>query len=216
MEKIRTLLVDDHDLVILGVKHLISQYSDIELVGIANDGEEAIAKIKELKPHLVILDIDMPKFSGMEVTEKIIKLFPNIKIILHSSYIDEDHIIKGFEIGALGYVPKTYKPDMLIDAVRCVNSGEPYIKGIVSEIFLSSYNKRRIEPVIEKHPELSAREIEVLKRITEGLSNQEMADKLFISVRTVEVHKANIMKKLKIFNIAELVIYAIRNKIIVL
>jgi NarL family two-component system response regulator LiaR len=216
MEKIRTLLFDDHDLVILGVKHLIAQYSDIELVGIANDGEEALAKIKELSPHLVILDIDMPKFSGLEVTEKIIKLFPNIKIILHSSFIDEDHIIKGFEIGALGYVPKTYKPDMLIDAVRTVNSGEPYIKGIVSEIFLSNYNKRRVEVIEEKHPALSAREIDVLKRITEGLSNQEMADKLFISVRTVEVHKANIMKKLKIFNIAELVIYAIRHKIIVL
>ena len=216
MEKIRTLLVDDHDLVILGVKHLIAQYSDIDLVGIANDGEEALAKIKELSPHLVILDIDMPKFSGLEVTEKIIKLFPNIKIILHSSFIDEEHIIKGFEIGALGYVPKTYKPDMLIDAVRTVNSGEPYIKGIVSEIFLSNYNKRRVEVIEEKHPALSTREIDVLKRITEGLSNQEMADKLFISVRTVEVHKANIMKKLKIFNIAELVIYAIRHKIIVL
>jgi len=216
MEKIKVLLVDDHDIVILGLKALLSRNHDIEIVAITNDGEETIAKAEELQPDVVVLDIDLPKISGIEVTEYITKNFPDIKVLLHTSFSDEAHIVAGFEAGASGYVPKTFKTEQLLEAIRTVYRGERYIKGSVSELFIASYFKTKKSDEIAEiaKQSLTKREVEILKCITDGLSNQELADKLHISVRTVEAHKHNIMKKLDIFNTAELVKYALKNNII--
>jgi DNA-binding NarL/FixJ family response regulator len=218
MRKIRVLIVDDHDIVIVGLKALLSRNHDIEIVAITTDGEETIAKVDNLIPDVVVLDIDLPKISGIEVTEYITKNYPDVKVLLHTSYADEAHIISGFEAGASGYVPKTFKTDQLIEAIRTVHRGERYIKGSISELFISSYFKRKSaeENISSIKQKLTRREIEILKLITEGYSNHVIADKLHISVRTVEAHKHNIMKKLEIFNTAELVKYAIKNNIIVI
>jgi DNA-binding NarL/FixJ family response regulator len=216
MEKIKVLIVDDHDIVILGLKALLSRNHDIEIVAITTDGEETIHKVEEFEPDVVVLDIDLPKISGIEVTEYITKNFPHVKVLLHTSFADEAHIVSGFEAGAAGYVPKTFKTDQLVEAIRTVHRGERYIKGSVSEMFIASYfkSKKSEEVVDQAKQSLTNREIEILKHITEGLSNQNIADQLNISVRTVEAHKHNIMKKLEIFNTAELVKYALKNKII--
>jgi DNA-binding NarL/FixJ family response regulator len=216
MKKIKVLIVDDHDIVIVGLKALLSRNHDIEIVAITTDGEETIAKVEDLLPDVVVLDIDLPKISGIEVTEFITKNYPEVKVLLHTSYADEEHVISGFEAGASGYVPKSFKTDQLLEAIRTVHKGERYIKGSVSEMFISSYfkSKKTEETPITVKQSLTSRETEILKNITDGISNQEIADKLSISVRTVEAHKHNIMKKLEIFNTAELVKYAIKNNII--
>ncbi len=216
MRKIKVLLVDDHDIVIIGLKAFLSKNHDIEIVAITTDGEDTIAKVEDLLPDVVVLDIDLPKISGIEVTEFITKNYPDVKVLLHTSYADEAHIISGFEAGASGFVPKNFKSDQLLEAIRTVAKGEKYIKGSVSEVFIASYfnNKKTEETISKIKQSLTAREIEILKLITDGLSNQEIADKIFISVRTVEAHKHNIMSKLEIYNTAELVKYAIKNKII--
>jgi DNA-binding NarL/FixJ family response regulator len=215
-DKIRVLIVDDHDIVIIGLKALLSRNHDIEIVAVTVDGLETLEKVHEFKPDVVVLDIDIPKISGIEVTEHITKNYPEVKVLLHTSFSDEAHIVKGFEAGASGYVPKTFKADQLLDAIRTVARGERYIKGNVSETFIASYFKtKKADEIAEKtRLILTSRELEILKLITDGLSNQEIGDKLNISVRTVEAHKHNIMKKLNIFNTADLVKYALKNNII--
>lgn len=218
-QAIKVLLVDDHELILLGIKRILSAVPNVELVGTASNGEETIDKIRLLQPDIVILDIDIPKISGIDLTENIQKNFPNTKVILHTSYVDEEHIVKGFELGASGYVPKNFKPEDLIEAITTVHQGKRYLKGIVSDIFMESFFKeKQIKKEKEETPApdevLTKREIEVLKLISQGMTNQEMAETLFISVRTVEVHKANIMKKLNMNSTADLVKYAIKNNII--
>lgn len=215
-DKIRVLIVDDHDIVIIGLKALLSRNHDIEVVAVTVDGLETLEKVHELKPDVVVLDIDIPKISGIEVTEHITKNYPEVKVLLHTSFSDEQHIVKGFEAGASGFVPKTFKADQLLDAIRTVARGERYIKGSVSETFIASYFKSKKADDIAKKTRLilTSRELEILKLITDGLANQEIGDKLIISVRTVEAHKHNVMKKLNIFNTADLVKYALKNKII--
>lgn len=214
MDKIKTLIVDDHELVVIGIKSKLSHYKDIEVIGSASDGREAIEQVRELLPDVVIMDITLPEMSGIDAAKIINDNFPQCRILFHTSHIDEESIIKGFEIGASGYVPKTYKAEEIVEAIRTVHEGKRYLKGIVSEIFLSSYFKSRQEQEIKESIPLSKREIEVLKIITTGLSNKQIADVLNISLRTVEVHKSNIMKKLELFSTAELVIYAIKNKVV--
>ena len=215
-DKIRVLIVDDHDIVIIGLKALLSRNHDIEIVAVTVDGLETLEKVHELKPDVVVLDIDIPKISGIEVTEHITKNYPEVKVLLHTSFSDEQHIVKGFEAGASGYVPKTFKSEQLLDAIRTVARGERYIKGSVSETFIASYFKsKKANEIAEKtRLILTSRELEILKLITDGLANLEIGDRLKISVRTVEAHKHNVMKKLNIFNTADLVKYALKNNII--
>ena len=214
MSKIKVLLVDDHEIVYMGVEKLLSSSENIKLVGIAKDGEDALLKVKKLAPDIVLLDINLPKMNGIKVTEEIIKKNPATKIILHTSYVDEEYIVKGFEVGAMGYVPKNFNPDQLVEAIEMVYNGERYIKGLVSEVLMNSFFKKEEKKDMVQSTNLTERELEVLKYIIKGLTNNDIAQELYISVRTVEVHKANIMKKLSINNTAELVVYAIKNGLV--
>lgn len=214
MSKIKVLLVDDHEIVYMGVEKLLSSSENIKLVGIAKDGEDALLKVKKLVPDIVLLDINLPKMNGIKVTEEIIKKNPATKIILHTSYVDEEYIVKGFEVGAMGYVPKNFNPDQLVEAIEMVYNGERYIKGLVSEVLMNSFFKKEEKKDMVQSTNLTERELEVLKYIIKGLTNNDIAQELYISVRTVEVHKANIMKKLSINNTAELVVYAIKNGLV--
>jgi len=214
MKKIRILIVEDHEVVIKGIKTLLEPYDELEIVGYALDSEEAMKKVEELRPDIVIMDINLPEVSGIEVTEMITNSYPLCRVIYYTSHVDEELITQGFEAGAYGYVPKNFKPQELIEAIHLVNDGQKFMKGIVSEKFISSYLKSEKEKKMKQDIPLSEREMEVLKHMSQGLSNKQIADKLFISIRTVETHKHNLMKKLNIFSTAELVIYAIQNNII--
>ncbi len=217
MEKIKVIIADDHDIVIMGLKHLLSKVHNIDVVAVTSDGPETLMKIEEFRPDVIILDIDLPNISGILVTEQIVKKFPETKVILHTAYTDEEHIVAGFEAGAFGYVPKNYKTEDLIDAIYAVYRGQRYIKGEVSETFVKSYfktKKQSDDQTEEIIIPLTEREIEVLKNVSEGFSNQDIANRLNISIRTVETHKSNIMKKLQLDNTAELVKYALKNNLI--
>ncbi len=213
MDKIKVVVVDDHDLIVLAARQIFSKIPDIKLVGVASDGEEAYQKIKELKPDVIILDVILPGIDGIDLTKKILSEQPAARIILHSSSVSEDMIVTGFEAGAMAYVPKNFKPGQLIEAIHTVMKGEHYSKGFVSEILIENFLKSKTKK--DGHnSKLTDRETEILQAITKGLTNQQLADSLHISVRTVEAHKSNIMKKLKINSTAELVVYAIKHKIV--
>jgi NarL family two-component system response regulator LiaR len=213
MDKIKVVVVDDHDLIVLAARQIFSKIPDIKLVGVASDGEEAYQKIKELKPDVVILDVILPGMDGIELTKKIISEQPGTRVVLHSSSVSEDMIVTGFEAGAMAYVPKNFKPGQLIEAIHTVMKGEHYSKGFVSEILIENFLKSKTKKD-GQNSKLTDRETEILQAITKGMTNQQLADNLHISVRTVEAHKSNIMKKLKINSTAELVVYAIKHKIV--
>lgn len=213
MDKIKVLVVDDHDLIVLAARQIFSKVPDIKLIGVANSGEEAYKKIKELRPDVVILDVILPEMDGLELTKRITSEFPETKVVLHSSSVSEEMIVTGFEAGAMAYVPKNFKPGQLIEAIHTVVKGEHYSKGFVSEILIENFLKTKNKKE-GQNGKLTDREVEILQAITKGMTNQQMADNLHISVRTVEAHKSNIMKKLKINSTAELVVYAIKHKIV--
>jgi len=213
MDKIKVIVVDDHDLIVLAARQIFSKIPDIKLIGVANDGLEAYQKIKDLKPDVVILDVILPGMDGIELTKKIVSDFPYVKVVLHSSSVSEDMIVTGFEAGAMAYVPKNFKPGQLIEAIHTVVKGEHYSKGFVSEILIENFLKSKTKKDGQPN-KLTDRETEILQAITKGMTNQQLADNLHISVRTVEAHKSNIMKKLKINSTAELVVYAIKHKIV--
>ena len=139
MKKIRILIVEDHEVVIKGIITLLEPYKELEIVGYALDSEEAMLKVEDLRPDIIIMDINLPEVSGIELTEKISERFPLSKVIYYTSHVDENLITQGFEAGAFGYVPKNFKPQELIDAIHMVNDGQKFMKGIVSEKFISSY-----------------------------------------------------------------------------
>jgi len=213
MSKINIFIVDDHEVVITGVEAILSFHNNISIVGTANKGKEALEKILHLIPDIVIMDINLPEISGIEITKIINEKLPYTKVVFHTSYIDEKTVIQGFEAGAMGYVPKSFKSNDLIDAIETIYKGNKYLKGIISDIIIGNRIKNKIsnEKLLEN---LSEREIEVIKQIAFGFVNKQIANKLDISLRTVEGHKSNIFKKLKINSTAELVIYAIKNAII--
>ncbi|MBS4012154.1 MAG: response regulator transcription factor [Bacteroidetes bacterium] len=212
MKKINVLVVDDHDLICMAVKQLFSKEPDIVLAGFARTGKESLDLFSQLSPEIVIIDIALPDMDGIELMVSMLKKKPKTKIILHSSITDSETIVKGFEAGAMGYVPKNFKPKQLIEAIHSVNKGEHYSKGIVSDALIDNYLKNKSKN--SNGVRLTAREKEILVALTKGLTNQQIAEHFKISVRTVEAHKANIMKKLKLFSTAELVIYAIKHNIV--
>lgn len=217
MEKIKILLVDDHQIVRDGIKALLSGINDIEIAGEASDGNEALIKTETLKPHLVIMDISMPEVSGIEVTKTITQKFPQVYVLILSMYTEEDFIMSAIEAGIKGYLPKNTTREELLKAIRTIYSGKDYYGELISQIILKSYintAQKKNSPEEKDIKCLSSREIEILKLIVEGLNNQEIADKLFISIRTVESHKSHIMQKLELKTTVDMVKFAIKNNLV--
>jgi DNA-binding NarL/FixJ family response regulator len=173
MEKIKVLVVDDHDLIALAIRQVFSKISDIKLIGVAKDSDEALDKTATMNPDVVILDVILPGVDGIELTKKIVRDFPNTKIVLHSSSVSEQMIVSGFEAGAMAYVPKNFKPGQLVEAVRTVMKGEHYSKGFVSEILIENYlkGKNAKEVGISK---LTDRELEIMRAIARGLPTSRL------------------------------------------
>lgn len=206
--KLRVLLAEDHKTVREGVKLLVNAQPDMEVVGEADDGELALAQAEKLRPDIIIMDISMPRMNGLKATKKLRSKYPEIKLLTLSRHTDDGYLQQLVAAGANGYVLKQSAPNHLINAIREVAEGNAYLDPALTKKVMGSYANR---PSLrgENQKELSDRETEVLRLISLGYSNKEIAASLDLSVKTVEVHKANAMRKLGISGRIEIVKYAI-------
>ncbi len=217
MSKIKVALVDDHQIVRDGIKSLLESASNIEIVGEADTAKELLLKLDKVNPNIVIVDISLPDMSGIELTKQIVNNFTEIKVIVLSMHTTQEFIFNAIKSGARGYLPKNITREELIESINQVYAGKEYFSQEISEIILKSYLKQVKNPEQNSdtyEQQLTAREKEILKLVAEGYSNLLIADKLFISVRTVESHKNHIMQKLELTTTVELVKYALKNRII--
>jgi len=217
MKKINVLLVDDHQIVRDGIKSLLTGSSNIEIIGEASDAAELLEKLKVLYPDIIVLDISLPKTSGIELTKIITVDYPEIKVLILSMYTNEDFIFNSVKAGAKGYLPKNTTRKELLEAIHQIYNGNEFFSETISNIILKSYIKKAKSDddiTAKKEVNLTSREIEILKLVVEGVTNTDIANKLFISIRTVESHKNHIMQKLELNTPVDLVKFAIKNKII--
>jgi len=216
-DKVKIIMVDDHQIVRDGIKALISDEDWIDIIGEASNHRELFALLDTLNPDLIMLDISMPEMSGIEIARKLTQERPEIKLLMLSMYMSEEFITNAIEAGAKGYLTKTTTQEEILNALKTIVDGGEFYSDSVSNILLKSFIKKTQNKTSESKEQaitLTKRENEILKLFAEGLSNKEIADKLFISIRTVESHKNNIMQKLELKSTVELIKYAIRNKII--
>lgn len=206
MSKVKVLIADDHAMIRDGVRSLIKQNKELVVVGEAQSGRETLEKYHDLKPDLLILDISMPDLNGMEVSKEILTENPAAKIVILSMYDDEDYINRCLEYGVKGYVVKNESGGELDYAIKAVLQGKNYFSRQAQNVIFKKHSQivaKKKQKEEEIH--LTQREREIIQLIAEGLTSQQMADKLFISPRTVETHRANVMKKLSVKNAVELV-----------
>lgn len=213
MTPIRVLLADDHHLVRAGISALLKNVPGLEVVAEAEDGQHALQLIKEHRPDLAILDIHMPGLDGLEVTARSIKNFPDVRIIILSMNTTEEFVLRALRAGASGYLLKNSSPAELEQAIRAVHRGDVYLASAVSRHVVSAYIQR-VGPLETSLERLTSRQREVLQLIAEGKTTKEIARLLDLSTKTVEVHRADLMQALNIFDVAGLVRYAIRMGIV--
>lgn len=207
MDRIRVILADDHRLVRAGIRSLLERLPDLEVVAEASDGREAIQLIAKHQPHVVLMDIAMPVLNGLEATRCVAKDFPTVRVVILSIYSDEEHVYQALRAGAAGYLLKGAAIHELEVAIRAVAQGETYLSPPVSKPLIDAYVRR----THAGHPEnLSPRQSEVLQLIARGKTTKEVALALNISVKTVETHRAALMKRIGVRDVAGLVRYAIK------
>ncbi len=209
MKKIRILLADDHALVRDGMKTLLKDVNDFSVVGEAADGLEVVKKVEELLPDIVTMDISMPNMNGLETIDVIHRRFPKTKILVLTMHENEEYAHRVYKTGAGGYILKNSDKKEFIHAIRMVHKGERFFSSSVSGVTSKGYVGKDVASI-----PITRREKEILRLIVDGLTNQEIADKLFISPRTVDTHRSNLMQKLEIKNTAGLVRFAIENGIV--
>jgi DNA-binding NarL/FixJ family response regulator len=215
MSKIRVLVVDDHPIVREGICALLAVVGDIEVVAEAANGSEAIDTVRELQPDVVLMDIAMPIMGGLEATRRICREFPRNKVLILTQYDDKEYVLPVIEAGAAGFVSKAAASSELILGIRSVYRGDSYLSPPVAKLLVEGYRfKAGSRAGKDPYDQLTDRERDVLKLMAEGHTNQEIADILVISRKTVEGHKANLMAKLDIHNRTEIIKYALRKGII--
>jgi DNA-binding NarL/FixJ family response regulator len=217
MEKIKIILVDDHQIVRDGIKALLNDAEDIDIISEAACYNELREKLKLQDPDIIVMDISLPEMSGLEITKLLSETYPHLKVLILSMYTGEDFIFNAIKAGAKGYLPKNTTRKEIIDAIHAIYNNNEYYSESISNVILKSYvQKAKSTDILPIRAEdiLSTREIEILKYFAGGMSNQDIADKLFISIRTVESHKNHIMQKLELKSTVELIKYAIKNKIV--
>ena len=210
--KIAVIIVDDHTLFRNGLKILLNNFENINVVGEASDGKEYLDKINIIKADIVLMDINMPVMDGIEATKKSLIKFPDLKIIALSMYSDAEYYYKMIDAGVKGFLLKNSDIKEVVDAIKKINNGENYFSQELLYNVVKNINPT--EKTENQQVKLSKRELEVLVQICKGLSNQEIADVLSISKRTVDKHRANLLSKTLSKNTASLVMYAIENKLV--
>ncbi len=211
---IRVLLVDDHAVVRTGLHMLLGQEDDIEIVGEAGSGREALTAIEQLQPDLVLMDIGLPDMTGIEVTRQVKQKWPRVAVVALTIHDDEEYFFQMLQAGANGYVPKRAAPEELLTALRTAAEGDVYLYPSLAKLLVRDYLSGEREITTETVDGLTDREQEVLAHLAEGASNQEIAETLNISPKTVARHRENLMRKLNLHSRSELVKYAIRKGII--
>ena len=208
-EKLRILIAEDHQTVREGIKLLVNAQTDMEIIGEASDGEIAIIEAENLKPDVIVMDISMPNMNGLKATKRLRSLRLDLKILILTRHTDDAYLQQLIAAGANGYVLKQSAPDELINAIRTIGSGNSYIDPSLQGKVLGSYAARSSSLRGENKNDLTDRESEVLRQIALGYSNKEIAERIDLSIKTVEAHKANGLKKLGISSRTDIVRYAI-------
>ena len=209
MPKLRILLVDDHSIVRDGLKMIISRQDDMEVVGEADDGEDALQKVKDCKPDIVVMDVSMPRLDGAQATEQIKLVCPQLRVLALTAYEDKSHTRRLLAAGASGYLLKRAAGDEIIHALRVVAAGGVYIDPVVAGKVVDSFIRKPVSGDAIPGDGLSEREQEVVKQIAWGYSNKEIAVQLGVSAKTVETYKTRLMEKLGLRSRPEIVRYAL-------
>ena len=211
MKKLRILLADDHTLVRQGLRRILEEKPEWEVVGEARDGREAVLRTLELKPDMVIMDLAMPQLNGTEATRQISRKAADVQVLVLSMHMDETYVLQALRAGARGYLLKDSVDADLLRAVTAVSEGKSFFSPTVAKMMLDDYIRHLVQQgVTDRFELLSEREREVFQLIAEGNSNKEIANLLSLSVSTVETHRARIMEKLDLHNTAEIILYAVR------
>jgi NarL family two-component system response regulator LiaR len=209
MKVIKIILADDHPAMREGTCHILEQAPDFRVVGVAEDGESALSMVKQLQPDVALVDIRMPRLDGIEAVRIMRESAPETKTLVLTAYDDDECVLAVMEAGASGYLLKTVKADELIDAVRRVDLGDIVLHPTIAAKLARLWNRRRHWATLKSPEMLSSRELQVLEMMAKGLRNKAIADKLNISIRTVEGHCNNIFSKLHVNSRVEAVLYAL-------
>jgi len=210
MKSLRILLADDHEMVRQGLRSVIEAQSGWQVCGEAKTGREAVAKTRELKPDIVVMDFTMPELNGMEATRQICATLPRTQVLILTMHESEELVREVLAAGARGYVLKSDAGRALVDALKALADQKPYFTSKISALVLEGY----LNPNTRENPALTPREREIVQLVAEGKSTKELADSLGISPKTAETHRTNIMRKLNLHSVSEMVRYAIRNKLV--
>src|SRR4051812_28320186 len=208
---IRVVFVDDHEMVRIGVSSYLSAQPDIEVIGEADDGKKGVELCLDLRPDVILMDLVMKEMDGIEATKQIIESWPEAKIIIVTSFLDDEKVYPALEAGATSYLLKTSKASEIANAVRSTCQGQSILE---PEVTGKMMMKMRQKNKHELHEELTSREMEILLLIAEGKSNQEIADELFIALKTVKTHVSNILSKLQVQDRTQAVIYAFKHSLV--
>ncbi len=215
MAQIRILLADDHNIIRSGLRLLLEQQPDFKVVAEAADGREAVALAAKHHPDVVVLDIGMPQLNGIEATREIVAAEPQAQVVILSMHADEGYVLRALKAGARAYILKNAAEADLIRAVRSVSEGKSFFSPTISKLLLEDYVRQiRDKEVEDSYDLLTSRERQILQLIAEGRSNKEVANILELSPFTVETHRGNILQKLNLHGVPELILYAVRKGII--
>lgn len=215
MPPIRIVLADDHTIIRSGLRLLLDQQADFKVVAEASDGREAVDQISKLHPEVAVLDIGMPQLNGIEATRQIATEEPETKVVILSMHSDEGYVLRALKAGARAYILKNSAEADLIRAVRTVAEGKSFFSPVISKMLLEDYVRQiRDKHVEDSYDLLTPREREVLQLLAEGRTNKEVANLLHLSVYTVDAHRGNILQKLNLHGVPEMILYAVRKGII--